>query len=86
MESRLPNNLNAYFPGQNEDLLIKLDLSGIAASVGSACSMRASKVSQAVLALGYGDERAKASIRFTLGKYNTKSEIKEAVARIKAVL
>ncbi len=83
MENRLPNNLNIYFPGREKDnLVIRLDLSGVAASTGSACSVRSNKVSKAVLALGYSPERAGSSIRFTLGSPTTSKEVDEAIRRI----
>ena len=86
-ENRLPNNLHIYFPGKDAgELLIAFDEVGIAVSTGSACSARAVKVAQAVLALGVSEERAKESIRFTLGYPTTKEEINEAVSRIKKVL
>ncbi|KKT87315.1 hypothetical protein A3A64_03480 [Candidatus Gottesmanbacteria bacterium RIFCSPLOWO2_01_FULL_48_11] len=87
MENRLPGNLNVYFPGRgNDNLVVRFDLSGVAVSAGSACSVRSNKVSKAILALGYSVERAGSSIRFTLGNLTTSKEIDETVMRTEGVL
>ena len=87
IENRLPGNLNIYFPNREKDnLVVRFDLAGVAVSAGSACSVRSNKVSKAVLALGYSPERARSSIRFTLGSPTTTREIDEAVRRIGKVL
>ena len=87
MENRLPNNLNIYFPGrENDNLVVRFDIAGVAVSAGSACSVRSNKVARAVLALGHSPERAGASIRFTLGDPTTAREIDEAVKRIEKAL
>jgi cysteine desulfurase len=87
MENRLPNNLNVYFPGQEEsDLVVKFDMQGIAVSTGSACSVRATKLAKVVLALGFGEERAKASVRFSLGELTTKKEVEKAIKAIEKAL
>jgi cysteine desulfurase len=72
----LPNILNMYFPGHSaEDVIVRLDLAGIAVSAGSACRTRAALPSQVVLALGYSKERASSSVRISLGRTTTKNEI-----------
>ncbi len=77
---RLPNNLNIYFPGHAaHDLLIKLDLAGIAASPGAACSTRVSRSSFVLEEMGFPEERASGSIRFSLGRQTKKSDIDYAV-------
>ncbi len=87
MKNRLPGNLNVYFPGREEDnLVIRFDLVGVAVSAGSACSVRSNKVSKAVLALGHSPERAGSSIRFTLGSPTTTKEVDGAVERITKTL
>jgi len=81
---KLPNILNVYFPNQNsQDLLIKLDLNGIAVSSGSACSARATKPSHVLKAIGLSDKKIKSSLRFSLGKFTTKEEINRALKIIK---
>ncbi len=83
----LPNILNIYFPNQNaQDLLMKLDLSGIAVSSGSACSARATKISYVLKALGLPEKKIKSSLRFSFGKFTTKQEISIALKKIKAIL
>ncbi len=86
-DKRLPNNLNLYFPRQNaNEFLIKLDLAGVAASSGSACSSRAAEPSHVLKAIGLSDERRKSSIRFTLGRPTTRQEIDTALKVIKNLI
>ncbi len=83
----LPNILNVYFPGHAaEDLLAKFDLNGLAVSAGSACRSRAIKSSYVIEAVGHSKERAKSSIRFSLGRPTTEAEISAAASIIKAAL
>ncbi|MDP3015209.1 MAG: cysteine desulfurase family protein [bacterium] len=85
--NKLPNILNIYFPGKlSEDLLIKLDLAGVAVSGGSACSARASKPSYVLKSCGLAENRIKSSLRFSLGRFTTKAEIDEAIKRIGPVV
>ncbi len=82
LERRLPNNLNVsikYIEG--ESMLIHLDLSGIAASTGSACSSGSLEPSHVMLAIGRPHELAHGSIRFTLGKESTIEDV-DYVAQI----
>ncbi len=84
---RLPNILNVYFPGKAaQDLLTKFDLCGLAASSGSACRSRAMESSYVIHALGHSKERAKESIRFSLGRPTTEREVEEALKIVKAAL
>ncbi|MEK7087483.1 MAG: aminotransferase class V-fold PLP-dependent enzyme, partial [Patescibacteria group bacterium] len=81
--NRLPNNLNIRFPGvNNETMLVALDIAGFAVSAGSACSSRSSQVSHVLNAIGLNDVQARESIRITLGKYNSKKEIKKLAETI----
>ncbi len=74
--SRLPNNVNFSFSGvEGESLLLGLDLAGIAASSGSACSSGSLEPSHVLLALGQTAETARGSLRMTLGKNNTQEEV-----------
>lgn len=83
----LPNIFNVYFPSRgSQDLLVKLDLVGIAVSSGAACSARSLKPSYVLAACGFSNERIKSSLRFSLGKFTTKAEINEALKRIRRVL
>lgn len=74
--NRLPNNVNFSFEGvEGEPILLGLDLSGIAASSGSACSSGSLEPSHVLLALGQTAELARGSLRITLGKENTEEEV-----------
>ncbi|MGH2533713.1 MAG: cysteine desulfurase family protein [Thermomicrobiales bacterium] len=77
---RLPNNLNVSIPGvQGETMLLNLDMQGIAASAGSACTTGRSDPSHVLLAMGYDEARCRASLRLTVGRGNTTEEINDAV-------
>jgi cysteine desulfurase len=83
----LPNILNVYFPGYPaEELLMKLDRAGIAASAGPACSSRVAEPSRVLRALGHSEKRARQSIRFSLGRFTTVDEMKRALTAIREVL
>ncbi|MEA1909087.1 MAG: cysteine desulfurase NifS [Euryarchaeota archaeon] len=74
---RLPNNANLRFMFvEGEAMLIHLDIKGIAASTGSACSSASLDPSHVLLALGIPLEDVHGSIRFTLGRENTEEEIR----------
>ncbi len=83
---RLSNNVNFSFEGvEGESMLIMLDMAGICASSGSACTSGAVDPSHVLLALGADHERARGSLRLTLGEENTKEEmdtVVEELARI----
>lgn len=90
---RVPNTTNVYFDHiEGEALVIALDLKGLAVSTGAACSSGAIEPSHVLLAMGLRTDRARASIRFSLGKQTTKEDIDfalesvpETVARLRAV-
>jgi len=76
----LPNILNVYFPGRSaQDLLTKCDVRGLAVSAGPACTSRSASPSRILHALGYLERRAKESVRFSMGKYTTREEIRRAI-------
>jgi cysteine desulfurase len=80
---RLPNNLNIYFPGRDsQDLLIKFDLNGVSLSAGSACSARSTKTSHVIEALDLGENRAKSSLRVSLGRPTDKKQVDKALKRV----
>ena len=82
-EKRLPNNANFSFEFvEGESLLLLLDMEGIAASSGSACTSGSLDPSHVLLALGLPHELAHGSVRFTLGEDNTKEEIDEVLAKL----
>jgi cysteine desulfurase len=71
-----PNTTNIYFDGlEGEALLIALDLKGFAVSSGAACSSGAVEPSHVLLAIGMDRERARASLRFSLGRSNTAEQV-----------
>ena len=70
-KSRLPNNAHFTFLGVNgEDLIIKLDEYGIAASTGSACSVNTQRASHVLQAMGFSHEQITGSLRLTMGVFN----------------
>ena len=76
MEKRLPGNSNISFKFiEGEGLLLNLDLKGICASSGSACTSGSLDPSHVLLAIGLPHEIAHGSLRISIGKYNTKEEI-----------
>jgi len=73
---RTPNTTNVFFDGlEGEALVISLDLKGFAVSSGSACSSGAVAPSHVLLAIGMSRERARASLRFSLGHSNTEEQV-----------
>lgn len=79
---RLPNNINISFKGiEGESILLNLDMYGIAASTGSACSSSSLEPSHVLLAIGLDHELAHGSVRFSLGKHTTAEDL-NSVAEI----
>ena len=77
---RLPNNVNVsvdYVEG--ESMILNLDLEGICASTGSACSSSSLEPSHVLLAMGLSHELAHGSLRFSLGKWTTEEEIERVL-------
>ncbi|GAA1823598.1 cysteine desulfurase family protein [Actinomadura chokoriensis] len=74
---RLPGNAHFSFPGcEGDALLMLLDARGIACSTGSACSAGVSQPSHVLLAMDATPERARGSLRFTLGHTSTEADVK----------
>jgi cysteine desulfurase len=90
---RVPNTTNLYFDGVDaEALIIALDLKGLAISAGSACQSGATEPSHVLLAMGLPEARARASVRLSLSRVNSQSEVdtaidlvSEAVSRLRTV-
>ena len=75
-EKRIPSTLNFSFEGvEGESLLLQLDLKGIAASSGSACTSGSLDPSHVLLALGLTHEVAHGSLRISMSEYTTREEI-----------
>ena len=73
---RLPNNVNVSVDFvEGESMLLNLDLEGICASTGSACSSSSLEPSHVLLAMGLSHEQAHGSLRFTLGKWTNEEDI-----------
>ena len=86
-EKRIFNNIHLTFLGVNgEDLIIKLDEHGIAASTGSACSVHTQKASHVLKAMGFNHEQITGSLRISFGYANTLDEINQAVEVLKKVV
>jgi len=80
-DERLAGHLNLSFVGiEGEALLLSLDLKGVAASSGSACTSGSLDPSHVLAAMGLKPEFARASIRFTLGKDNTEEDVDYTVS------
>jgi len=72
---RTPNTANLYFDGvEGEPLVIALDLKGFAVSSGAACASGAVEPSHVLLAMGVPKERARSSLRFSLGRQNDEEQ------------
>lgn len=85
--TRLANNLNVSFRGvQGETALLGLDMQGVAASAGSACTTGNSEPSHVLRAIGLTDEEARASLRLTVGRGNSAAEIDDALVAILDVI
>jgi len=86
-EKRIFNNIHLTFMGVNgEDLIIKLDEHGIAASTGSACSVHTQKASHVLKAMGFNHEQITGSLRLSFGYTNTLDEINQTVEVLKKVV
>lgn len=78
LTERLPNNCHFSFAGiESEALLLRLDLAGISASGGSACTSGSMEPSHVLQAIGLDDEKLQGSIRLTLGRETTREEIEK---------
>jgi len=84
---RVPNTANIYFDHiEGESIVIALDLKGLAVSTGAACSSGAIEPSHVLTAMGLRMDRARASIRFSLGKQNTAEDVDFALALVPEIV
>ncbi|MFF5293538.1 cysteine desulfurase family protein [Paractinoplanes globisporus] len=80
---RLPGNAHFSFPGcEGDALLLLLDAAGVACSTGSACSAGVAQPSHVLIAMGADDDRARSSLRFTLGHTSTIEEVDQLLAAL----
>jgi cysteine desulfurase len=80
LKHRLPNNIHLTLPGQdNERLLVELDVRGILAAAGSACSASDEEPSHVLRAMGLSDAEAQSSLRITMGRTTTETDIRTLV-------
>jgi len=85
--NRLPNTTNISFEGiQSENALVMLDERGICCSAGSACTSGSVHASHVLKAMGLSEERARASLRFSIGRHTTPAEIESACGTIAATI
>jgi cysteine desulfurase len=87
VEARLPGNAHFSFPGcEGDALLMLLDARGIECSTGSACSAGIAQPSHVLLAMGQDEERARGSLRFSLGHTSTQADVDAVVDAIAPVV
>jgi len=85
--SRLPNNTNFSIDFiEGESILMYLDAEGICASTGSACSSSSSEPSHVLMALGIPVERARGSVRFTLGRWTSAEDVDRVVEALPRIV
>ncbi len=86
-EKRLPNNINISLKrADGESLLLRLDMAGICASSGSACTSGSLDPSHVLMALGLPKDLVKNSLRLTLGRENTKKEIVTTLKILRSII
>ena len=86
-EPRLPNTSNIAFEGvEAEGILMLLDQAGICASSGSACTTGSLDPSHVLTAMGCSAARARSSIRFSLGIYNTEAEVDYVLEHLPGII
>ena len=84
---RIPSNANVSFAGvDGSALLHRLDLAGIAVSLGSACASGAVEPSHVLTAMGLPTDRVKSAVRFSFGKYSTFDEAEYVVKVLSRLL
>ncbi len=86
-EKRLPGNVNVSFKYvDSQELLMKLDEKGFCASAGSACSTGVMAPSHVLLAIGLKPEEAQGTLRFTLGRENTKQDVDDLIENLQQLV
>jgi cysteine desulfurase len=86
-ENRLPNTTNIAFEGiESEGALMLLDERGICCSAGSACTSGSVHPSHVLKAMGFSNHRARSSLRFTFGRFNTKGDADFAATSVPEII
>ncbi len=86
-ENRLPGNVNISFEFiEGESILLMLDMKGICASSGSACTSGSLDPSHVLLAIGLPHEKAHGSLRLTLGMFNTEDEVDYIIKELPPII
>lgn len=84
---RLPNNIHISIPGmQSESLVLTLDDKGVLVGMGSACTTGSMKASHVLKATGLTDKECYSSIRITMGRTTTESDMKTFIKKLKEVI
>ena len=84
---RVPGNVHFSFPpAEGEALVLHLDLKGFAVSSGSACHSAVIEPSRIIKALGKDDETARATVRFSLGRFTTEDDVNALIAALPAIV
>jgi cysteine desulfurase len=82
-QNRAPHLVSVTFPGtDNERLMMELDEAGIMCAVGSACSAARDEASHVLSAIGLSKAQARSTLRFSLGRHTTKSDIEKTVTKL----
>ncbi len=86
-EKRLPGNINISFEFiEGESILLLLDMNGICASSGSACTSGSLDPSHVLLAIGLPHEKAHGSLRLTIGRFNTEEEADYVIEKLPPII
>ncbi len=86
-ENRLPGHTSFVIPGAvGDEMVLGLDLAGVAASTGSACTAGSAEPSHVLAAMGYPPDLARGALRLTLGRGNTEAEVEYAVNAVADVV
>jgi len=86
-EERLPTTLNVSFRYiEGESIILNLDMEGVAASTGSACTSGSVEPSHVLSAMGVSPSLAQSSVRFSLGRYNTEEEMDRVLALLPGIV
>jgi cysteine desulfurase len=86
-ESRVCNTSSVHFPNcSGESLIFSLDMKGICVSLGSACAAGSISPSHVLQEMGFDDQKAKSTVRFSFGKYNTKQEVEVLLQNLEQII